>query len=303
MQDYLKKYLLEDKSVRIESVRMNDSWRDAQSHHSYPPAIAALLGELVAASTLLAANLKFDGSLLLQMQGDGAIALMVAECRADMSVRATVKLRDKPIDENGDLQALLNPGGTAKFIVVLDPPKNTPGRQAYQGIVPLEGDTIAEALEQYMKRSEQLDTKIMLAANAQICTGLLLQRLPVHGGSNQAEIEQADESWNRALHLVETVKHDELLTTDQDVLLHRLFWEEPLLAFEPHPVTWKCSCTRERVADMLRMLGKQEVESILLEQGKIEVACEFCAKPYLFDAIDADGLFQSTIAPGSKSLH
>lgn len=303
MQDYLKKYLLEDKSVRIESVRMGETWRDAQSHHAYPPVIAALLGELVAASTLLAANLKFDGSLLLQMQGDGAIALMVAECRADMSVRATVKLRDKPIDPTGDLQSLLNPGGTAKFIVVLDPPKNTPGRQAYQGIVPLEGDTIAEALEQYMKRSEQLDTKIMLAADSQICTGLLLQRLPIHGGSNQTEITQADESWNRALHLVETVKHEELLKTDQDVLLHRLFWEEPLIAFEPHPVTWKCSCTREKVADMLRMLGKQEVESILLEQGKIEVACEFCAKPYLFDAIDADGLFQAIATPASKTLH
>ncbi|NDY83216.1 Hsp33 family molecular chaperone HslO [Orrella sp. NBD-18] len=303
MQDYLKKYLLEDKSVRIESVRMGETWRDAQSHHAYPPVIAALLGELVAASTLLAANLKFDGSLLLQMQGDGAIALMVAECRADMSVRATVKLRDKPIDPTGDLQSLLNPGGTAKFIVVLDPPKNTPGRQAYQGIVPLEGDTIAEALEQYMKRSEQLDTKIMLAADSQICTGLLLQRLPIHGGSNQTEITQADESWNRALHLVETVKHEELLKADQDVLLHRLFWEEPLIAFEPHPVTWKCSCTREKVADMLRMLGKQEVESILLEQGKIEVACEFCAKPYLFDAIDADGLFQAITTPASKTLH
>ena len=117
------------------------------------------------------------------------------------------------------------------------------------------------------------------------------------------EIAQADESWNRALHLVETVKQDELLTTDQDVLLHRLFWEETLLAFKPQPVSWKCSCTRERVADMLRMLGQPEVESILLEQGKIEVACEFCAQPYLFDAIDADGLFQHITAPGSKSLH
>ena len=303
MQDYLKKYLFEDNSVRIESVRMNETWRTAQANHTYPPVIAGLLGELVAASTLLAANLKFDGSLLLQLQGDGAVALMVAECRADMSVRATIKLRDQPVDPAGDLQSLINPGGTAKFIVVLDPPKNTPGRQAYQGIVPLEGDTIAEALEQYMKRSEQLDTKILLAANIQFCSGLLLQRLPVHGGSNQTEIAQADESWNRALHLVETVKHDELLTTDQDVLLHRLFWEETLLAFEPHPVTWKCSCTRERVADMLRMLGQPEVESILLEQGKIEVACEFCAQPYLFDAIDADALFQNITAPGSKTLH
>ena len=303
MQDYLKKFLLEDRSVRIESVHVQDAWHIAQAHHDYPPVIAALLGELLAASALLAANLKFDGSLLLQLQGDGAIALMVAECRADMTVRATVKMRDRPVDPNGDLQSLLNPGGSAKFIVVLDPPKNTPGRQAYQGIVPLEGESIAEALEQYMLRSEQLHTRIWLAANTDCCMGLLLQRLPLQGGSQQAENDAAEESWNRVVHLAETLKLEEMVSTKQDVLLHRLFWEETLLTFEPQPLIWKCSCTRERVADMLKMLGQPEVESILLEQGKVEVACEFCGKPYLFDAIDTDGLFQGITATGSKSLH
>lgn len=303
MQDYLKKFLLEDRSVRIESVRMREAWHAAQAHHAYPLVVASLLGELVAASTLLAANLKFDGSLLLQLQGDGAIALMVVECRADMSLRATVKLRERPITPTDDLQTLLNPGGTAKFIVVLDPPKDTPGRQAYQGIVPLEGDTIAEALEQYMLRSEQLHTRIWLAADADCCAGLLLQRLPLQGGSQQAQTDLAEESWNRALLLAETLKQDEILKTDQDMLLHRLFWEETLLSFEPRPVTWKCSCTHERVADMLRMLGQPEIESILLEQGKVEVACEFCGKPYLFDAIDTDALFKGITAPVSKSVH
>jgi len=303
MQDYLKKFLLEDRSVRIESVRISETWETAQTHHQYPPVVASLLGELVAASTLLAANLKFDGSLLLQLQGDGAIALMVVECRADMSLRATVKLRERPIVPGDNLQSLLNPGGTAKFIVVLDPPKDTPGRQAYQGIVPLEGDTIAQALEEYMLRSEQLHTRIWLAADQNYCAGLLLQRLPLQGGLNQAETDAAEESWNRALHLAQTLKPDEMLHTDQDTLIHRLFWEETLLAFEPRQVTWKCSCTRVRVADMLRMLGQPEIESILLEQGKVEVACEFCGKPYLFDAIDTDGLFQPITAAGSKSLH
>jgi len=303
MQDYLKKFLLEDRSVRIESVRVQDAWHTAQAHHDYPPVIAALLGELLAASALLAANLKFDGSLLLQLQGDGAIALMVAECRADMTVRATVKMRDRPVDPDGDLQSLLNPGGSAKFIVVLDPPKNTPGRQAYQGIVPLEGESIAEALEQYMLRSEQLHTRIWLAANTNCCAGLLLQRLPLQGGSQQTEFDTAQESWARAVHLAETLKREEMLNTGQDLLLHRLFWEETLLTFEPQPLIWKCSCTRERVADMLKMLGQPEVEGILLEQGKVEVACEFCGKPYLFDAIDTDGLFQGITAAGSKSLH
>jgi molecular chaperone Hsp33 len=187
--DALKKFLFDDRSVRIESVRMETAWLAAQTHQQYPAPVTALLGELVAASTLLAANLKFDGSLLLQLQGDGAIALMVVECRADLSIRATVKMRDRPLPAESDLQAMLNPGGTAKFIVVLDPPKHTPGRQAYQGIVPLEGTSVAQALEQYMLRSEQLHTRIWLAADSLHCSGLLIQRLPLQGGAQQTEIQ------------------------------------------------------------------------------------------------------------------
>jgi len=303
MSDQLKKFLSEDRSVRLESVHMQQTWQAAQAHHTYPPSVAALLGELVAASTLLAATLKFDGSLLLQLQGDGAIALMVVECRADMSIRATIKLRDRPLPIQRDLQSLLNPGGTAKFIVVLDPPKNTLGRQAYQGVVPLEGDTIAQALEQYMLRSEQLETRIWLAADTEHCTGLLLQRLPLQGGNQQAEVLSADESWQRFQRLAETLSAKEMLEATQDTLLHRLFWEETLLTFDTRPIVWKCSCTRERVADMLKMLGRAEVEDILETQGKIEVACEFCGQPYLFDGVDSAMLFQP-IAPGAgQSLH
>lgn len=301
--DTLKKFLFDDRSVRVESVRIEHAWLSAQAHHQHPAPVTALLGELVAASTLLAANLKFDGSLLLQLQGDGAIALMVVECRADLSIRATVKMRDRPLPAESDLQAMLNPGGTAKFIVVLDPPKHTPGRQAYQGVVPLEGDTVAQALEQYMLRSEQLHTRIWLAADALHCSGLLIQRLPLQGGAQQTEIETADESWARAQHLAQTLTPAEMLSTDQDTLLHRLFWQETLLVFESQPITWKCSCTQERVADMLRMLGKAEVDDILQEQGKVEVACEFCGLPYVFDALDTEALFQTTTVLGSKSVH
>jgi len=301
--DTLKKFLFDDRSVRVESVRIEQAWLAAQAHHQYPTPVTALLGELVAASTLLAANLKFDGSLLLQLHGDGAIALMVVECRADLSIRATVKMRERPLPAITDLQSLLNPGGTAKFIVVLDPPKNTPGRQTYQGIVPLEGNSVAQALEQYMLRSEQLHTRIWLAADALHCSGLLIQRLPLQGGAQQTEIETADESWSRAQHLAQTLTPAEMLSTDQDTLLHRLFWQETLLVFESQPISWKCSCTHERVADMLRMLGKAEVDDILKEQGKVEVACEFCGLPYVFDALDTEALFQSTTVLGSKSVH
>ena len=293
MSDFLKKFLFEDRSVRIESVQLIQTWLAAQAHHTYPPCVTGLLGELVAAAALLSATLKFDGSLLLQLQGDGAIALMVVECRADLSLRATVKMRERALPAAPNLQSLVNPGGTAKFIVVLDPPKHTPGRQVYQGIVPLEGDTIAAALEQYMLRSEQLDTRIWLAADSRLCTGLLLQRLPAQGGNQQAALSTAQESWDRAQQLAQTLNQSEMLGTDQDTLLHRLFWDELLHSFEPRTVTWRCSCSQERVADMLRMLGKPEVKDMFEDRDSIEVACEFCGKPYSFDAVDALKLFST----------
>lgn len=252
MTDQLKKYLLEDRSVRVQAVRLTDTWKAVQANHDYPPAITHLLGELVAASTLLAANIKFDGSLVLQIQGDGPIALLVVECRSDLSLRATVKVREgHEVPADGDMQSLLNPGGNGRFIVVLDPQHKVPGQQAYQGIVPLEGETVAEALQHYMKASEQLDTRLWLGADADHAAGMLIQRLPHHGGSDTTTLSEqaATETWDRATALATTLKRDELLTTEIDTLIHRLFWEETLVAFDPLPVRWHCPCTRERVAN------------------------------------------------------
>ena len=303
MSDSIKKFLFQDRSVRVESVRLTEAWQQSQAHHNDPPCVTRLLGELVAAATLMAANIKFDGSLLLQLQGDGPIALMVAECRADMTIRATVKLRDREIPPDGTLQTLVNPHGGARFIVLLDPPKNRPGRQPYQGVVPLEADTIARALEEYMLRSEQLQTRIWLASDASSCAGLLLQQLPLQGGIKPSEKDLAAQSWERACMLGATLQAPELLATEQDTLMHRLFWEEPLIAFESREVKWSCGCTRERVVDMLRMLGEDEVNSILAEQGRIDVSCEFCGKPYGFDAVDATGLFRQISSIDQKIRH
>ncbi|QQB34968.1 Hsp33 family molecular chaperone HslO [Achromobacter deleyi] len=294
MTDQLKKYLLEDRSVRVQAVRLTDTWKAVQANHDYPPAITHLLGELVAASTLLAANIKFDGSLVLQIQGDGPIALLVVECRSDLSLRATVKVREgHEVPADGDMQSLLNPGGNGRFIVVLDPQHKVPGQQAYQGIVPLEGETVAEALQHYMKASEQLDTRLWLGADADHAAGMLIQRLPHHGGSDTTTLSEqaATETWDRATALATTLKRDELLTTEIDTLIHRLFWEETLVAFDPLPVRWHCPCTRERVANMLRSLGQAEVDDILAERGQVDVACDFCGKPYVFDAVDCAALF------------
>lgn len=294
MTDQLKKYLLEDRSVRVQAVRLTDTWKAVQANHDYPPAITHLLGELVAASTLLAANIKFDGSLVLQIQGDGPIALLVVECRSDLSLRATVKVREgHEVPADGDMQSLLNPGGNGRFIVVLDPQHKVPGQQAYQGIVPLEGETVTEALQHYMKASEQLDTRLWLGADADHAAGMLIQRLPHHGGSDTTTLSEqaATETWDRATALATTLKRDELLTTEIDTLIHRLFWEETLVAFDPLPVRWHCPCTRERVANMLRSLGQVEVDDILAERGQVDVACDFCGKPYVFDAVDCAALF------------
>lgn len=304
MQDTLKKYLFEDRSLRIQTVNLTQTWHDTLAHQHYHPVLRNLLGELSAAAVLLASNIKFDGSLVLQLQGDGPIALIVVECNQALQVRATVKTRQEfVIKDTDNLQSLLNANHNGRFIVVLDPNNRQQGQQAYQGIVPLIGDTVADVLALYMQSSEQLDTRLFLAADEHKATGLLLQRLPF-GGGKEVEQEVAEQSWERATHLSSTIQPQEQLSIDEDTLVHRLFWQENLLAYDPQPVSWFCNCSRERVANMLKMLGSQEVENILAEQNEIKVHCDFCGKPYVFDAIDSANLFLSnTSTQESRHTH
>ncbi len=307
MTDQFKKYLLPDHSTRIQAVRLTSAWQAGLAHQHYPECVQRLLGELVSAAVLLATNIKFDGSLVLQLQGDGPIALIVVECTANLDIRATVTVREgHDIPADGTLQSLLNAQGKGRFVVVLDPNRDTTNLEPYQGIVPLEGDSVAQVLELYMRNSEQLDTHIWLASDAEHSAGLLLQRLPDHGGKPGDDGESLNETWTRVSHLAGTVKYQELLSLDIDTLIHRLFWEEDLIAFEPQTVRWHCPCTRERVANMLRMLGRDEIEDILSEREKIDISCSFCGKPYQFDAIDCAGLFMDnldTTHSDHKSLH
>ncbi|MVW77844.1 Hsp33 family molecular chaperone HslO [Bordetella sp. 02P26C-1] len=290
MTDQLKKFLFEDRSVRVQAVRLHETWLHAQEHHDYPPAIQRLLGELMAAAALLAANIKFEGSLVLQIQGTGPVALLVVECQSDLGMRATVKIREgQEVPPDGTMQSLLNTNNEGRFIVVLDPRRKVPGQQAYQGIVPLEGDTVAEALQHYMKASEQLDTRLWLQADGQHAAGLLIQRLPDHGGT--AASESGANTLEHAIVMAETIKPDELLNSDIDTIIHRLYWEDTMIGFEPSQVRWHCPCTRERVGNMLRTLGEQEVNEILAEQGSVQITCDFCGKPYAFDPVDCSGLF------------
>ena len=305
MTDQLNKYIFADQLTRAQTVELSTVWQTGLTHQHYPESVRNLLGELCAAAVLLAGNLKLDGSLLLQAQGDGPIALMVVECTSDFTIRATVSLREgAEIPAEANLQNLLNTYDNGRFIVVLEPKAGT-DMQPYQGIVPLEGNTFSEVLENYMQHSEQLDTKIFLAANDQKATGLLLQRLPGTGGTIEGTEAPEEPSWNRAKELVKTIKHEELLELDAAELIHRLFWQEDLMLLEPTTLQWHCPCNRDRVADMLVMLGRDEIESILTEQEHIEISCNFCGKPYEFDAVDCAQLFiaKSDQPDTEKTVH
>jgi molecular chaperone Hsp33 len=312
LSDQLKKYLFEGGAVRAEVVTIRDTWQQIQARHDYPPAIQKLLGELVAASALLAANVKFNGTVVMQLQGDGPVGLIVVECHADLGMRATVKIREgHDVPADGDLQSLLNPGGHGRFSVLLDPQDRLPGQQPYQGIVALVGNSVAEALEHYMASSEQLQTRLWLATDAQCAAGLLLQQLPDHGGVTDEKTGDVpglppDDTWNRAQTLAETIKPEELLTTAPDTIIRRLYWQETLRAFEPQAVSYRCTCSREKVASVLLRLGKAEVDDILEEQGRVQINCDYCVKSFDFDPVDCAELFandSSTLRHQSESKH
>lgn len=275
MADSLLRFLFDQAPVRGEIVSLDQTWQEVLQRHDYPPLLQALLGELMAAAALLSATLKFDGALIMQLQGSGALQLLVVECNADLGMRATAKwqgeIRPQPLSD------LL---GKGRFVITLDPQN---GQTPYQGIVGLEGDSVAAILENYMLRSEQLETRFWLAANQQRATGLLLQKLPEGHGDPDA--------WERAQMLAGTLTPPEQLEISPEELLHRLFHQEDLRLLGETTACFRCSCSRERVANMLKMLGEQEVNETLQEQGRVEVKCEFCNETYNFDQVDAAQLF------------
>lgn len=291
MTDTLRKFMFEHSAVRGELVELVQTWQQVQARRSYPAPVRKVLGEMMAAAALLSANLKFNGAIVMQIHGDGPVKLLVVECDSALHMRATAKLApDVDIDENTHFQALLNQGGQGRFVITLDPKDKLPGQQPYQGIVPLDGDSISVVLENYMLRSEQLDTKLWLAADEHVARGLLLQKLPHEGGTGTT-VADDDETWNRTVMLASTTQEEELLTTDIDTLLRRLFWEETIRLFEPMQASFECGCTREKVGNMLRMLGKEEVDSAIAELGKLSINCDFCGQDYAFDSVDCAQLF------------
>jgi molecular chaperone Hsp33 len=319
MTDELHKFLFEGLPVRGMLVRLGPSWREVQARHAqqgaYPAPVRTLLGEMAAAATLMQANIKFDGALILQVFGDGPVKLAVAEAQPDLSFRATAKVVGA-VDDAAQLAAMVNLHGKGRCAITLDPKDKSGGAQPYQGVVGLRGDAgeplqqLAEVLEHYMLQSEQLDTRLLLAADDQVAAGLLIQRLPVEGEGNLERAQREDEigineAFNRIAHLAATLTREELLTLDADTLLRRLFWEEDVRRFQPLSPRFACTCSRERVRGMLAGLGREEVEGIIAERGEVEVGCDFCGTQYRFDPVDVGDLFTPPIhrQPGSSTVN
>jgi len=278
-RDSLHTFLFEHIAVRGAIVQLDQTWRTIRSLRSHPPAVERLLGEGIVAVALLSSTLKNEAShLLLQMQGDGPIQLLVAECTSDLGLRCTARYGEAV--RPGPLTDLVRNGRCAITVGVSDEARR------YQGVVPLDRPTLAGALEAYMQRSEQIDTRVLLFADEDAASGLLLQRIP---GRTDADAD----GWNRVVHLGSTVSADELRSLTAAMVLRRLFPEDDVRLFDGRPVRYHCSCSRERVAGMLTTLGRDEVESVLAEQGRIEVTCEFCGRGYAFAPDEARGLFAS----------
>jgi molecular chaperone Hsp33 len=291
MTDTLQKFMFQDMPIRGELVEISDTWRQVQAHHKYPKAVKILLGEMVAAAALLSANLKFNGAIVMQIHGDGPVRLLVVECDSELQLRATAKLApEATVDDNAHLPELVNLHGQGRFVITLDPKDKLPGQQPYQGIVPLDGDSIATVIENYMLRSEQLDTKLWLASDDDVSRGLLLQKLPGEGGTGVPGGGDAD-AWNRIVMLGSTLRNEELLATGIQTLMHRLFWEETIRVFDAQHPRFHCSCTREKVGNMLKMLGQTEIDSALADLGMLSIDCDFCGQHYQFDKVDCAQLF------------
>lgn len=320
----LHTFLFDGLPVRGMLVRLTGAWRDMLARReqagAYPLAVTELLGEMTAAAVLMQANIKFNGALVLQIMGDGPLKLAVAEVQPDLALRATATVvGEVPGGSLADvgLSQLVNVHNQGRCAITLDPLDRLPGQQPYQGVVPLFDDQgerierVSDVLAHYMLQSEQLDTRLVLAANQEMAAGLLIQRLPIKGEANlqgsSAALAHEDaigrnEDYNRISILASSLKREELLTLDADTILRRLFWDEPHTRFEPKAgesgPRFACRCSRERVAGMLRSLGVDEVESVVAEQGQVDVGCEFCGARYLFDAVDAAQVFtQPVVAP------
>ncbi len=281
--DFLQRFLLERAQVRGVLVRLEQTWRQVRDRADYPAPVRTLLARTLAASALLTGNIKFEGSLSIQLKSRGPLTMLFAECSHDGRLRGLARWVDEPATD-----FRLTDGIEPVLAITIE---NATSGQRYQGLVPVEDSELTLLFERYFERSEQLPTRIVLAADDTRCAGLMLQRLPADAGG-----EMDSDAWNRVGILLDTLKPAELLALPVEQLLLRLFHDESARVYPPGPLAFGCRCSRERVTGMLRSLGRTEAEAALRDDGAAEVTCEFCNTRYRFDRIDLEQIFRSDYA-------
>ncbi len=286
-QDILRRFLFEELGVRGEWVNLTASWQASKQHQHGSAVVQQLLGQALVAVVMLSATIKFKGSLILQAQGDGDITTLVAQSTDERKIRGLVRSHGEVAA--GSLESMF---GQGRLVLTVDSGNAKP----YQGIVPLQGEQLATALESYFEQSEQLNTRLWLFANDTQAGGLLLQELPSQEGD--------EDGWQRIEMLANTITEKELLELDCEQLLYRLFHDEKVRLFDAEAVEFQCACSRQKIEQTLRAMGKEELEDILEERGGIEVICEFCSEHYHFDKIDVETfLLEESVANDSATLH
>jgi molecular chaperone Hsp33 len=291
----LNRYLFENLSVRGELVQLDQTYQQIIASHDYPTPVQTLLGELLVATTLLTATLKFEGSITLQLQGDGPVSLAVINSNHQQKVRGVARWQGT-VPEKESISQLM---GNGHLVITIEPQKG----EKYQGIVALEGDSLASIIEHYFKRSEQLKTRIWIRTgtiNQQMhAAGMLLQIIPDGTGS--------PDDFEHLEALTETVTDEELLSLEANTLLYRLYHQETVKVFDPQPVTFCCNCSRERSGAAITSLPQDEIQDILAKEGEIALHCEYCNSTYRFDAGEVAKLFKDSannkVETGRKSLH
>lgn len=280
--DYTQRFLFDDTDVRGEWVGLERSYVEVLAKHAYPEPVAQLLGELLAAAALLVGTLKFDGLLVLQARSAGAVPLLMVECSSEREVRGIARYHEDQLKPGATLPELMPEGVLA---MTIDPANG----QRYQGIVALDGINLAESLSNYFASSEQLPTRFWLNADGRRATGMLLQQLPP---DRIRDGEEREASWQHLRTLADTLTAEELLGLNTETLLHRLYHEEQVRLFDPRPIRFNCSCSRERSAGALISLGQHDAEQLRAEQGgSVTIDCQFCNEQYRFDAADIAQLF------------
>jgi len=293
--DQLHRFMIENTRVRGELVHLSASWKAVLERYDYPENVQRVLGEAFAACALLAATIKFEGSLILQIRGDGPLHLLVVQATSEGTLRGLARWSNTVPEHD-----LKNIFGYGSMVITIEPSKGEP----YQGIIALEGEHIQDAIENYFKQSEQINTRLWLAANETSCTGFLLQELPESEQDKHSNLGENHHDWQHAEALGNTISNAELLSLSTIEILHRLFHEDDIRLFDPSPLSFRCSCSNERIAKMIISLGINEARGIISEQGKIQVDCEFCNARYIYDSVDVEKLFASdNCADSSKTRH